>query len=144
MEQISTISSNEYGQIIELWELSVRATHSFLLAKDFSYYKNNIKKYFDNVNLYAVKNDFGGILGFMGISKDSIEMLFVHPKEMGKGIGKILINYAVNELKIKKVAVNEQNENTIGFYKKMGFYVINRSSLDSEGLPYPMLYMMIK
>jgi putative acetyltransferase len=144
MEQISTISSNEYSQIIELWELSVRATHSFLLEKDFNYYKNNIKKYFNNVNLYAVKNNFGGILGFMGISKDNIEMLFVHPKKMRKGIGKILINYAVNELKIKKVDVNEQNENAIEFYKKMGFYVINRSVLDNEGLPYPILHMIIK
>jgi putative acetyltransferase len=144
MEQISTISSNEYNQIIELWELSVRATHSFLLEKDFSYYKTNIKKYFGNVNVYAVKNNFGGILGFMGISKDNIEMLFVHPKEMKKGIGKILINYAVNELKIKKVDVNEQNENAIGFYKKMGFYAINRSALDNEGLPYPIVHMIIK
>jgi putative acetyltransferase len=40
--------------------------------------------------------------------------------------------------------VNEQNENAIGFYKKMGFYVINRSALDNEGLPYPILHMIIK
>jgi putative acetyltransferase len=142
MKQISTILNNEHNQIIELWELSVRVTHYFLVEKDIDYYKKIINKYLDNINLYAVRDNIGKILGFMGTSKNTIEMLFVHPKEIGKGIGKLLINYAVNELKIKKVDVNEQNEQAIEFYKKMGFCVMNRSALDNEGLPYPLLHMM--
>jgi putative acetyltransferase len=144
MKQISTISFNEYDQIIELWELSVKATHDFILEKDVVFYKKTLKKYFENVNLSAVRDNFGKILAFMGTSEDNIEMLFVHPAEMGKGIGNFLVNYAINELKIKKVDVNEQNKQARGFYEKMGFCVVNRSALDNEGFPYPILHMMLK
>jgi hypothetical protein len=40
MKQISTISFNEYDQIIELWELSVKTTHNFILEKDIVFNKN--------------------------------------------------------------------------------------------------------
>jgi putative acetyltransferase len=36
-------------------------------------------------------------------------MLFIHPKLRGKGIGKILLRYAINTLGINKVDVNEKN-----------------------------------
>jgi putative acetyltransferase len=144
MEKISTVSINEYDQIIELWESSVKATHDFLLEKDIVFYKNIINKYFDNINLYAARNNTGKIIAFMGTSEDNIEMLFVHPNEMGKGIGKFLINYAINELKIKKVDVNEQNKRARELYEKMGFCVVNRSAFDNEGFPYPILHMKLK
>jgi putative acetyltransferase len=144
MKQISTISFNEYNNIIELWESSVKATHDFILEKDIRFYKNIISKYLDNVNLYAVRDNVGKVIAFMGTSEDNIEMLFVHLNEMGKGIGKFLINYAINELKIKKVDVNEQNKQAIRFYEKMGFCVVNRSALDNEGFPYPILHMILK
>jgi putative acetyltransferase len=144
MKQISTISFNEYDQIKDLWELSVKATHDFIMEKDFIFFKNIIKKYFKNVNLCAIRDDIGKIIAFMGTSKDNIEMLFVHPAEMGKGIGTLLVNYAINELKIKKVDVNEQNKQAREFYEKMGFRVADRSALDNEGLPYPILHMTLK
>jgi putative acetyltransferase len=143
MKQISTVSVNEYDQVIELWESSVQVTHDFILEKDIVFYKNIINKYLENVNLYAVRNDAGKIIAFMGTYEDNIEMLFVHPKEMGKGMGKFLVNYAINELKIKKVDVNEQNKQARGFYEKIGFCVVNRSALDNEGFPYPILHMIL-
>jgi putative acetyltransferase len=144
MQQISSISNNEHAHLIKLWELSVRGTHDFLAEKDFNYYKQTIHKYFNRVNLYAVRDKAAKILGFMGTSDNNIEMLFVHPQEMGKGIGRALVNYAIHELKIKKVAVNAQNKQALGFYRKLGFCVISRSALDNEGLPYPILRMALK
>jgi putative acetyltransferase len=145
MKKISTVSKKEYDQIIEIWELSVKATHDFLLEEDFDYYKQMIKnKYLDNVKLYAVRNRVDKILGFMGVSDDKIEMLFVHPKEMRKGIGKSLLDYAVNELNIKKVDVNEQNKNAIKFYNKYGFITHKKTTKDNEGKNYPILKMKLK
>jgi GNAT superfamily N-acetyltransferase len=71
-------------------------------------------------------------------------MLFVSPNEIRKGVGTLLIKYAVNTLKIKKVDVNEKNEQAAKFYQKMGFYVINRSERDNEGKPYPIITFGIK
>ncbi len=35
--------------------------------------------------------------------------------------------------------VNEQNEQAVGFYKKVGFKVTGRSEVDDLGKPYPLL-----
>ena len=143
-KKIVEISSSEYEQIIQLWELSIKATHHFLLEKDIVYYKSTANKCFNSVKLYAVKDSRNKILAFMGTSEDKIELLFVSPNKMGKGIGTLLIKFAVNTLKIKKVDVYEQNEQAVKFYQKMGFCVINRSELDNEGKPYPILYLALK
>jgi putative acetyltransferase len=71
-------------------------------------------------------------------------MLFVHPKEMRKGIGKSLVDYAIDELKIKKIDVNEQNKNAFKFYKKYGFIVYERTDKDSEEKNYPILKMQLE
>jgi putative acetyltransferase len=47
VEKISPIFINEYDQVIELWESSVKATHDFILEKDIMFYKNIIKKYLE-------------------------------------------------------------------------------------------------
>ena len=41
------------------------------------------------------------------------------------------------------VDVNEQNEQAVGFYLKMGFTVTGRSPLDAQGKPYPLLHMAL-
>ncbi|MDR1478149.1 MAG: GNAT family N-acetyltransferase [Planctomycetaceae bacterium] len=144
MKKISTVLKEEYNQIIEIWELSVKATHDFLSHDDFDYYKQMIEnKYIDNVQLYAVRNDVDKILGFMGILDDKIEMLFVRPEEMRKGIGKFLVDYAIGELRIKKVDVNEQNGDAIAFYKKCGFVAYERMDKDNEMKNYPILKMQL-
>ena len=44
-------------------------------------------------------------------------MLFIHPDEQGKGYGKTLLEFAVNERGFRKVDVNEQNEQAFRFYR---------------------------
>jgi putative acetyltransferase len=68
-------------------------------------------------------------------------MLFMHPAYRGKRIGKTLLEYAINNLNVTKVDVNEQNEQAVGFYKHCGFETLGRSELDASGKPYPILHM---
>jgi len=62
----------------------------------------------------------------------------------GRGIGKELLLFALAQQKVKRVDVNEQNEQAVGFYKHMGFVSISRSELDGAGKPYPILHMELK
>lgn len=131
----------DYPELTSVWEASVRATHDFLKEEDILFYKPLIlNEYLKAVDLYCVK-DNNAIAGFMGLSESAIEMLFIHPDFRGSGIGKNLLQFAVNELKVNKVDVNEQNDQALGFYLKMGFKVVNRSELDGMGKPYPILHM---
>lgn len=125
-------------------EASVRATHHFLSEEDILYFKSLILNgHLKAVHLTCVKDEAGRILGFMGVHEDSLEMLFLHPDARGKGIGKHLILHGINDLKVKKVDVNEQNPQAVGFYKQLGFEVVSRSELDGLGKPYPILHMQL-
>lgn len=57
----------------------------------------------------------------MGIEQSSLEMLFLLPEERGKGIGKQLLQYGIQNFGIQEVTVNEQNPQAVGFYEHMGF-----------------------
>ena len=146
MEQkIDTIHKTEYQEVVNVWESSVRATHHFLKEEDIQYFKPLIlNTYLDAVELRCVRNDEKKIVGFLGVAEENLEMLFIDPEYRGKRIGKILLDYSIDNLNVSKVDVNEQNEQAIGFYTHCGFEVIGRSELDSSGKPYPILHMKLK
>lgn len=141
---IKEASDNDYPVLIRIWESAVLATHDFLSKKDFDHIKRQLPDYFDNVRLFVFIDDQeGNIRGFIGISEDKIEMLFIDNESRGKGIGKILIKYVVDELNIRKVDVNEQNTQALQFYEYLGFKAYDRSELDSEGKNYPIIYLSL-
>ncbi len=89
------------------------------------------------------ENESGSIQGFVGIHESKIEMLFILNEARGHGIGKLLLQYAIEQLSVTKVDVNEQNPLAVGFYEHMGFKVVSRSPLDDMGKPFPILHMTL-
>lgn len=145
LTKVDLIQKDEYPEVLEVWEASVRATHHFLKEEDIQYFKPLIlNTYLDAVELRCMRNVHHNIVGFLGVAKDGLEMLFIHPDYRGHKIGSTLLNYAIQEFNITKVDVNEQNEQALGFYKHQGFEVVGRSELDPSGKPYPILHMVLK
>lgn len=145
IEILDNINKEDMDNILDAWESSVRATHTFLSEEDIISIKPQVKEGVYYVSkLVCVRDDKGTIQAFMGVHDSKIEMLFVSDDCRGKGIGKRLIEYAINSLNIKYVDVNEQNTQGIGFYKHMGFDIFKRSDLDEQGNPFPILHMKLK
>lgn len=141
---IDKIEKNEYQEVVDVWEASVRATHDFLKEEDIEYFKPLIlNQYLDAVELRCIRNEEQKIIGFIGVAEGNVEMLFVYPDMIGKGVGGVLLRYAIDELNVAKVDVNEDNKQAIGFYKRYDFEIYNRSELDSTGKPYPILHMKL-
>jgi putative acetyltransferase len=130
----------DYQQIMSVWESSVKATHDFLKPNDFKFYKNLIPSFLPEVDLYIIRSE-NSIFAFIGIREENIEMLFVASESRGKGYGKSLLLFAIDNFDISRVDVNEQNEQAIGFYEKFGFRVVSRSEKDSMGKDYPILHL---
>ena len=91
--------------------------------------------------LVVAENEGGVPVGFMGISGQMLEMLFIANENRGQSMGKQLLQYGIKKYLVNKLAVNEQNPLAKGFYEHMGFTVYKRSELDEQGNPYPLLYM---
>lgn len=139
---VENVLPDYYAEILDVWENSVRATHDFISEEDIEYFKPIIiEQAFPAVTLKCVKDSTGKILGFIGVHEPKVEMLFVLNEFRGKGIGKMLLEYAVGSLNAVYVDVNEQNPGAVGFYEHMGFSVISRSPTDDMGKPFPILHM---
>ena len=79
-------------------------------------------------------------LGFLGVQESHIAMLFIDQPYHRLGLGEMLIRYALG-LGVNSVNVNEQNPNAFAFYSKMGFTQYDRSPLDAQGNPFPILHL---
>lgn len=130
------------AELVELWEGSVKATHLFLKPEEIETIKQYVSQALKHVPTLLVSSDDQECLtGFIGLSGQKIEMLFVLSKARGQGIGKTLISEASSLYQVNEVVVNEQNPQARGFYEHMGFKVYARSETDEQGAPYPILFM---
>lgn len=141
---IQKASERDFAVIAELWEQSVRASHHFLPESYLQQIKTLLPAIFPSMPVYVYSDETGNISGFLGVDGEKIEMLFIHPQAMGKGIGRRLMHYAMEELNASKVDVNEHNAAATDFYKHIGFEVVGRSELDGMGKPFPLLHMELK
>lgn len=133
------------NELLEVWEDSVKATHLFLSSGEIE----NIKKYVSQAisevsHLVIIENESYEPIAFMGIEDKKLEMLFIKNSERGKGLGKQLLNYGIENYNVDELAVNEQNPKAKGFYEHMGFKTYKRTEIDEQGNPYPVLYMKLE
>lgn len=144
IETLNTINNKDIEEILDTWESSVRATHDFLNEEDIISIKPQViegAKYVSK--LLCVRDKNGVIKAFMGIHDFKIEMLFISNENRGSGIGKGLVDYAIKVLNVTLVDVNEQNTQAVGFYTHMGFKVFDKSDLDEQRNPFPILHMKL-
>lgn len=130
------------GELTEVWERSVKATHSFLPDTAREELKKIVPGLLAKVpHLTAVEDDRGALTGFMGTDGQELEMLFLAPEARGRGLGRQLLEYGIQTFGVSQLGVNEQNPQARGFYERMGFAVCGRTETDGMGNPFPILRM---
>ncbi|MEK4037147.1 MULTISPECIES: GNAT family N-acetyltransferase [Paenibacillus] len=145
IKSFTTRNEELLNRLLNIWESSVRHTHLFLTEQDIDALRPLVTQALEGISdLFAFTDDEEQLIGFIGVQNNKIEMLFVEPAVMGKGVGKALVAYVMQELDVHLVDVNEQNPQALGFYEHMGFQVFERSALDEQGNPFPILHMSLK
>ena len=71
-------------------------------------------------------------------------MLFVAPDYFGNGLGRQLVEMAIEKYHVYYVDVNEQNPRAEGFYRHIGFRTFARTETDEQGNPFPILKMKLQ
>ena len=99
---VTELTAADYPAVLELWEASVRATHTFLKPEEIDFYKPFVLKYaLPDCRLYGIKTNKGSLKAFIGLSEDKVEMLFVRPDCFRNGCGRRLMTFAEREKGIR-------------------------------------------
>lgn len=130
--------------LVEIWEASVRATHSFLSPAEIAQIKPEVPQALTTVAQLLVAEDASGHpLGFLGVQDRRLEMLFLAPNARGQGLGRHMMEYAMQHYAICTLTVNEQNPQAVAFYTHLGFRPYHRTPKDEQSRPYPLLYLRL-
>ena len=142
---IHTVNEQDLPRLFDVWESSVRATHSFLTEADIQSLIPQVKSALGSFKpIYCLRAQDGEVSAFLGVAVSKIEMLFVHAGKRGNGAGRLLAEFAIHALHADSVDVNEQNAQAIGFYRHLGFGQTGRSPVDSAGNPFPILHLAMQ
>lgn len=123
--------------LTDIWEASVRATHTFLTEADIT----ALQAYVPDAlcaaeHLTVLLDDNCRPAGFCGVDGRRLKMLFLHPDATGKDVGRLLVQHAHDAYQVNEVCVNEQNPNAAAFYRRMGFALDRRTNWTSKALLY--------
>jgi putative acetyltransferase len=139
---VHPIRVDDLDRLLEVWEGSVRATHDFLSESDIQFFKPMVLPGLLSLeHLLCARDLEGTLVAFVGVSHRKMEALFVHPTFRRAGLGRRLARHAVVELGATTVDVNEQNQQAVAFYRRLGFEIEGRSELDGTGKPFPLLHL---
>lgn len=118
----------DINKVAEIWIDTNIKTHYFISAQ---YWKSNfelVKELLLQATVY-VYEDKQEIQGFIGLSNEYIEGIFVSAEMQSQGIGKILLNYVKGKRNKLILNVYQKNTRAISFYQREGFE-IQYSGLD--------------
>ena len=118
----------DINKVADIWlDTNIKA-HYFIPAQ---YWKSNfelVKELLLQATVY-VYEDKQEIQGFIGLSNEYIEGIFVSAEMQSQGIGKILLNYVKGKRNKLILNVYQKNTRAISFYQREGFE-IQHSGLD--------------
>ncbi|XNM66556.1 acetyltransferase [Escherichia coli] len=133
---------DEGKKLIAIWRRSVDATHDFLSKEYRAELEDLVSAFLPEAPLWVAVTEKDEPVALMLLTGKHMDALFVDPTVRGCGVGKLLIEHALTLAPKLTTNVNEQNEQAVGFYKKMGFKVTGRSETDDLGKPYPLLNLV--
>ena len=110
----------DINKVAEIWLDTNIKTHYFISAQ---YWKSNfelVKELLLQATVY-VYEDKQEIQGFIGLSNEYIEGIFVSDEMQSCGIGKLLLDYIKNKKVRLRLNVYQKNTRALSFYQREGF-----------------------
>lgn len=125
---IRGLQKADINRVADIWLNTNLKAHYFISEQ---YWKDNfelVKKMLLQAEVYVYENDHE-IQGFIGLSGEYIEGIFVPEEMQSQGIGRLLLNYIKNRKVKLLLNVYQKNTRAIHFYEREGFE-IQREGMD--------------
>ena len=126
-------TEDDLEQLLTIWSLSSTKAHPFLKKEFVEKVSSDMRNlYMPNTETWVYEVE-GEIIGFVSMMDNEIGGLFVLPDNMGKGIGRQLVDFVSKSHKVLEVEVFEKNEIGRAFYDKYGFQAIKEFIHEESG-----------
>lgn len=117
---IRRMEARDLEAVASIWLASNLEAHSFIPAE---YWRGNyeaVKAALAQAEMY-VYEDAAGVLGFVGLSGDYVEGIFVAPDARSHGIGRQLLDHVKATHRCLELNVYAKNRRAVEFYQREGF-----------------------
>lgn len=131
---VREFQTGDLERVVEIWLAANLQAHGFIPRAYWEEQLETVRDLLPRAELY-VWQDGGAIQGFIGLSGDHVEGLFVRPPLQGRGIGKALLDRAKNSRRRLTLNVYRKNERAAAFYRREGFQVRGEGVDGNTGEP---------
>lgn len=129
---IRHLQNADIHRVADIWLDTNLKTHYFISAQ---YWENNfelVKELLLQAEVYVYESD-EKIQGFIGLSSEYIEGIFISDEMQSQGIGTLLLNYVKNRKSKLLLHVYQKNTRAISFYQRESFEIQGESLDEATG-----------
>ena len=114
----------DIDEIMQIWKTENIKAHYFISSDYWEQNYCSVKNALPQAEIYVsvYKNE---ISGFIGLSENYIEGIFVKSNQRHNGIGSALLNNVKGLKSVLTLNVYKKNVKAVNFYLKNGFIIIN-------------------
>ena len=126
---IRKIETQDLDAVMQIWLQANLDAHVFIPASFWRGHFEIVRDMLPQAELYVHENEAPRqIDGFIGLTGNHIEGIFVAKAARSKGVGKALLEYAKSRKPSLTLSVYQKNERALAFYQREQFTV------QSEGI----------
>ena len=117
---------------MQIWLHGNLDAHAFIAASFWTEHFEMVHDLLPQAELYVHENvDTRQIDGFIGLTENHIEGIFIAKAARSKGIGKALLEYAKSRKPRLTLGVYQKNERALAFYQREQF-VVHSEGIDED------------
>ena len=126
---VRKFETQDLDTVMQIWLHGNLDAHAFIPASFWKAHFEMVRDMLPQAELYVHENKAPRqIDGFIGLTENHIEGIFVAKAARSKGVGKALLEYAKSRKPCLTLSVYQKNERALAFYQREQFTV------QSEGI----------
>ena len=129
---IRKLQKADINRVADIWLKTNLKAHFFIPEQYWISNYEFVKEILPQAEVYVYEDD-KMIQGFIGVSDEYIEGIFVSDEMQSRGIGKMLLDYIKDKKDRLQLKVYQKNVRAMSFYQREGFTIQSESMDEFTG-----------